>query len=114
MFTNIRGIKKKLRISLKILSLAWGIIAKKKIGFIVISLVCAHFFYTLSIMEVYFEFQVYLFSNGSDMTKCQFLHHGYRNTSPETAEIKILDPSKLEVFDDDKLQIAKIKVYVFS
>ena len=94
MFTNIRGIKKKLRISLKILSPERGIIAKKKKNWIYSYLPClCTLFYTLSIMEVYFEFQVHLFSNGSDMTKCQFLHHGYRNTSPKTAEKKILDPS---------------------
>ena len=25
-------------------------------------------------VNIYFEFQVYLFNNGRDMTKCQFLH----------------------------------------
>ena len=29
----------------------------------------------LFIVNVYFEFQVYIFCNGRDMTKCQFLHH---------------------------------------
>ena len=25
-------------------------------------------------VNIYFEFHVYMFSNGTDMTKCQFLH----------------------------------------
>ena len=29
----------------------------------------------LFVMSIYVELQVYMFSDGKDMTKCQFLHH---------------------------------------
>ena len=37
---------------------------------LVISLICT---YPPFIENTYFEFQVYMFNNGRDMTKCQFL-----------------------------------------
>ena len=33
----------------------------------------------LFIVSTYFEFQACMFSNGRDMTKCQFLHHDDNN-----------------------------------
>ena len=39
---------------------------------LVITLVCVHI--PLFKVNIYIEFQVYMFSNGRDMTECQFLH----------------------------------------
>ena len=51
---------------------------------------------SLLIVNIYFEFQVYVFSNGRDLTKCQFLHDNndvkcYSNTTDfylKTADLK--------------------------
>ena len=68
MFSNIKVITKKIRISLKILGPKKGII----LGKIILELSSLFVHIPLFIVNLYFEIQVhvYMFSNGRYMTKC--------------------------------------------
>ena len=83
MFSNIRAIEKTRLISQKIVSPKWEIILTK----MNIKLFPLYVQFPLFIVNIYFERYVYMFSNGRDMTKCQFLHNNDNADNPKAIAI---------------------------